>query len=225
MAAENYLLSIFRLEEQGQHVTMTRLGDHLKTLPIDEGLGTSLPSVAAMIRRMGREGLVSSDSKKGVTLTRDGLKAAESIVRRHRLSERMVVDLLGMELERCHIEAHRLEHAISPELEEKIAARLGDVKTCPFGHPVPGTGYSPPRGRHQSGRRLRRTRLRGGPRAGGRSVASGVPGSAQCDTGPGCRHRGGGAGPRRDNDGLQRQPGGVQLRCRGHHMGLPPNFV
>ena len=144
MAAENYLLSIFRLEEQGQHVTMTRLGDHLKTLPIDEGLGTSLPSVAAMIRRMGREGLVSSDSKKGVTLTRDGLKAAESIVRRHRLSERMVVDLLGMELERCHIEAHRLEHAISPELEEKIAARLGDVKTCPFGHPVPGTGYSPP---------------------------------------------------------------------------------
>jgi DtxR family Mn-dependent transcriptional regulator len=145
MAAENYLLSIFRLEEQGQHVTMTRLGDHLKTLPIDEGLGISLPSVAAMIRRMGREGLVSSGSKKGVTLTRDGHKAAESIVRRHRLSERMVVDLLGMELERCHIETHRLEHAISPELEEKIPPGLAMSRPVRSDTPCPEAAILLPR--------------------------------------------------------------------------------
>ena len=145
MAAENYLLSIFRLEEQGQHVTMTRLGDHLKTLPIDEGLGISLPSVAAMIRRMGREGLVSSGSKKRVTLTRDGHKAAESIVRRHRLSERMVVDLLGMELERCHIEAHRLEHAISPELEEKIPPGLAMSRPARSDTPCPEAAILLPR--------------------------------------------------------------------------------
>ncbi len=144
MATENYLLSIFRLQEQGARVTLTRLADHLKTLPVGEGLGTSLASVGAMIRRMAREGLVATDKSKEVVPTDEGRKFAESIVRRHRLAERMVVDLLGMELQKSHVEAHRLEHAISPELEEKIVARLGNPTTCPFGHPVPGSGYVPP---------------------------------------------------------------------------------
>ena len=145
MAMENYLLSIFRLEEQGTRVTVTQLAEHLKTLPVDEGLGTSVPSVGAMIRRMGREGLVGTDQSKGVVLTKEGRKSAESIVRRHRLAERMVVDLLDVELEKSHVEAHRLEHAISPELERKIVARLGNPTTCPFGHAIPGSGYSPPK--------------------------------------------------------------------------------
>ena len=115
MAAENYLLSIFRLEEQNVRVTLTVLADHLKTLPIDEGLGTSLPS--------------------------KGRKPAESIVRRHRLAECLVVDLLGIDLHLAHIEAHRLEHAISEYLEEKIVKALNDPKTCPFGHPIPGSAY------------------------------------------------------------------------------------
>ena len=141
MAAENYLLSMFRLEEQEVRVTLTILSEHLKTLPVDEGLGTSLPSVGGMIRRMAREGLVETTANKEVILTSKGRKSAESIVRRHRLAERLVVDLLGTDLQLAHIEAHRLEHAISPYLEEKIIQALGSPTTCPFGHPIPGSSY------------------------------------------------------------------------------------
>ena len=143
MATENYLLSIFQLEEQGVRVTSTQLAEQLKRLPIGEGLGTSLPSVSGMLRRMVREGLVETTRDKEVVLTPRGRKSAESMVRRHRLAERMVVDLLGLELHKAHVEAHRLEHAISPEVEEKIVVRLGNPATCPFGHPIPGSGYVP----------------------------------------------------------------------------------
>ena len=143
MATENYLLSIFQLQEQDVRVTLTQLAEHIKTLPIGEGLGTTLPSVGGMIRRMVREGLVETKPNKDVVLTVNGRKSAESVVRRHRLAERMVVDLLGLELHKSHVEAHRLEHAISPQLEEKIVLRLGNPTTCPFGHPIPGSGYAP----------------------------------------------------------------------------------
>ena len=143
MTVENYLLSIMRLEEQAMRVTHTQLSEHLKTLPAGEGLGTSLPSVGAMIRRMVREGLLETTTGKDVILTEEGRELAENIVRRHRLAERLVVDLLGLELEKAHIEAHRLEHAISSDLEEKIVAKLGNPTTCPFGHPIPGSGYVP----------------------------------------------------------------------------------
>ena len=143
MGTENYLLSIFRLNEQGARVTLTVLSEHLKTLPTDEGLGTSLPSVGGMIRRMAREGLVETKQNKEIALTASGRKAGASVVRRHRLAERLVVDLLGMEMEMAHVEAHRLEHAISPNLETRIVAVLNNPKTCPFGHPIPGSGYKP----------------------------------------------------------------------------------
>ena len=141
MSAENYLLSIYRLDEQDTRVTLTVLSEHLKTLPVDEGMGTSLPSVGGMIRRMVREGLLENTPQKDVVLTNSGRKSAESIVRRHRLAERLVVDLLGLDLHLAHIEAHRLEHAISPILEEKIVAALNNPMTCPFGPPIPGSGY------------------------------------------------------------------------------------
>lgn len=143
MSAENYLLSIYRLDEQNTRVTLTVLSEHLKTLPVDEGMGTSLPSVGGMIRRMVREGLLENTPQKDVVLTTLGRKSAESIVRRHRLAERLVVDLLGLDLHLAHIEAHRLEHAISPVLERKIVESLGNPMTCPFGHPIPGSGYKP----------------------------------------------------------------------------------
>ena len=129
MSAENYLLSIYRLDEQDPRVTLTVLSEHLKTLPVDEGMGTSLPSVGGMIRRMVREGLLENTPQKDVALTNSGRKSAESIVRRHRLAERLVVDLLGLDLHLAHIEAHRLEHAISPILEEKIVAALNNPRT------------------------------------------------------------------------------------------------
>ena len=139
MSAENYLLSIYRLDEQDTRVTLTVLSEHLKTLPVDEGMGTSLPSVGGMIRRMVREGLLENTPQKDVVLTNSGRKSAESIVRRHRLAERLVVELLGLDLHLAHIEAHRLEHAISPILEEKIVGALNNPRTCPFGHPIPGS--------------------------------------------------------------------------------------
>ncbi len=140
-AVENYLISIFQLGEQEQRVTPSQLAEQLKRLPAGEGLGTSLPSVGGMLRRMVREGLVKMAPDKEVTLTKKGRVAAEEMVRRHRLAERMVVDLLGLDLHKAHVEAHRLEHAISGELEEKINDRLENPATCPFGHPIPGNGH------------------------------------------------------------------------------------
>ena len=143
-ATENYLLSIYRLKESEDiAVTPTILSDHLKTLPHAEGIGTSLPSIAGMVRRMTREKLIEQGSNKELVLTESGHALAESIVRRHRLAERLVVDMLGLDLASAHIEAHQLEHAISPKLEELIFKKLGNPTTCPFGHPIPGSGYVP----------------------------------------------------------------------------------
>lgn len=140
-AAENYLLSIYMVEEQGFQVTNANLVDQLKRTPASEGLGTSPPSVAGMLRRMEREGLIGFGENREIDLTPRGVALAESIVRRHRLAERMVVDLLGLELPKAHVEAHRLEHAISDIMEERIRETLGNPTTCPFGHPIPGSGY------------------------------------------------------------------------------------
>ena len=142
MAMENYLLSIFRLQEEGLPVTITLLAEHLKTIPEAEGLGTSLPSVGSMVKRMEREGFVKIDSKnKRVVFTTAGFTNAETIVRKHRLAERLVVDLFGVELYRAHTEAHLLEHAISPYLETKILTKLGNPSISPYGYPIPGSGY------------------------------------------------------------------------------------
>jgi DtxR family Mn-dependent transcriptional regulator len=141
MAAENYLVSIFQLDEIGIRVTSTHLADQLKRLPEAEGLGTSLPSVGGMLRRLVRENLVEMSPNKDIKLTTDGRANAAKIVRRQRLAKRMVVDLLGLEPHRAHEEAHRLEHAISEELAEKIDERLGFPTTCPFGHPIPGSAF------------------------------------------------------------------------------------
>ena len=144
--AENYLLSLYVLREEGLRATAAQIAEHLKTFPAGEGLGTSLPSVLGMLRRMAKEGLLEMTSGKEVRLTDRGSVLAEGMVRRHRLAERMVVDLLGLELHMAHIEAHRLEHAISQELEAKITERLGNPTTCPFGGPIPGSGYTAPQG-------------------------------------------------------------------------------
>ena len=141
MAMENYLLSIIRLQEQNTKVTAAQLSEHFKSLPMGEGLGTSLPSVSAMIRRMTREKLVTTGSDKEISLTKTGLTEAESILRRHRLAERLAVDVLKVDLRRAHEEAHRLEHAFSPYLESRVVEILGYPTTCPFGHPIPGSKY------------------------------------------------------------------------------------
>ena len=139
---ENYLLSLYRLWEDSITPTVTQLTDAIKQLPPTEGMGSSVPSVAGMTRRMQKQGLVDIGSDKRIRLTNRGFEGGEDIARRHRLAEWLVVRLLGMDLRCAHIEAHRLEHGISVELEAKLRERLGYPQKSPFGRPIPGAGTS-----------------------------------------------------------------------------------
>ena len=137
---ENYLLSLYKMWEDSEVPTLTGLTEALRQLPPTEGLGTSVPSVAGMLRRMEKQGLVDIGSDKRIRLTDRGTTEGESIARRHRLAEWLVVRLLGMELHEAHIEAHQLEHGMSPALEAKLMERLGNPTHSPFGWPIPGNG-------------------------------------------------------------------------------------
>ena len=137
---ENYLLCLYRLWEDDEYPTITQLTDVLRRLPSTEGLGTSVPSVAGMIRRMARQHLVDIGPDKRIRLTRLGMEGGEDIAKRHRLAEWMVVSLLGMELHQAHNEAHRLEHGMSQQLIEKLLERLENPRRSPYGRPIPGSG-------------------------------------------------------------------------------------
>ena len=140
---ENYLLCLYRLWEDSVTPTVTQLTDAIKQLPPTEGLGSSVPSVAGMTRRMQKQGLVDVGSDKRIRLTAKGFEGGEDIARRHRLAEWLVVRLLGMDLHCAHIEAHRLEHGISGELEAKLREKLEFPQKSPFGRPIPGAGAPP----------------------------------------------------------------------------------
>ncbi|HEY7624317.1 MAG TPA: metal-dependent transcriptional regulator [Candidatus Limnocylindria bacterium] len=128
-AVEEYLQAIYTLADESGHVVSARLA---------EFLGFSAAAVSEMVHRLEREGLVSLDGRKEVHLTRAGQGQANSIVRRHRLAERFLVEVLGFEWWKTHEEAERLEHAMSKEMEERIIKVLGDPQTCPHGNPMPG---------------------------------------------------------------------------------------
>lgn len=137
-AMENYLLTIFHLNEDGIEVTVTNLAQALREIPLDEHIGTSMPSVIGMINRMKKEELIKDDEGRPVILTELGEYFALDMVRRHRVAETMVVELLGVDLDKAHVEAHKLEHAISSELLEVIIERLNNPKSSPFGEQIPG---------------------------------------------------------------------------------------
>ena len=141
---ENYLLSLYKMWEDGELPTLTQLTETLRQLPPTEGLGTSVPSVAGMLRRMQKQGLVEIGGDKRIRLTSRGNTEGENIARRHRLAEWLVVKLLGMELHEAHIEAHQLEHGMSEALESKLMERLGNPTRSPFGWPIPGSGEDTP---------------------------------------------------------------------------------
>jgi len=145
-AMENYLLSIYVVKERGEKVSNSNLVDQLRRVPASENLGTSLPAVSGMLRRMERESLIRLGETRDIDLTTRGRQLAESMIRKHRLAARMVVDLLGVPLREVDAEAHMLEHALSSSLEKRIQDRLGNPKTDPFGQPIPGSGYREPRG-------------------------------------------------------------------------------
>lgn len=100
----------------------------------------SRPTVAETLRNLADEGLVVQDRSSGIRLTDSGQKKTEVLLRRHRLAERLMFDVLGMDFISAHEQAHSLEHWISPEVEERISALLGTPATCPHGNPIPGNG-------------------------------------------------------------------------------------
>jgi DtxR family Mn-dependent transcriptional regulator len=135
-AAENYLLSLAILLEDGVSPHVSELASYLRRIPIEEEVGTTLASVSGMVQRMAKEGLVSISKDKQIVLTPEGHARSRDVVRRHRLSERMLVDILDVPIERAESVAHQLEHAISPELLERIERKLGFPETCPYGRPI-----------------------------------------------------------------------------------------
>ncbi len=123
---EDYLSLIFVLERDNEPVVGVRLA---------ELLGVTPPTVTNTLKRMVRDGLVLSD-KKGTRLTRLGRRSAQTVTRRHMLTEWLMVNRLPWS--RLHGEAHNLEHAISEETESALLAELGNPATCPHGNPLPG---------------------------------------------------------------------------------------
>lgn len=130
---EEYLEAIYKLQERGQAVTAVALAREL---------GISASAASAVLHRLIEAGLVQHPEGERraapPTLTPRGLRQAASVVRRHRLAERLLTDVLGMSWDRTHDEACKLEHILSPEVEERLSAVLGHPETCPHGYPVPG---------------------------------------------------------------------------------------
>jgi DtxR family Mn-dependent transcriptional regulator len=134
-AVEEYLETILELEESGIPPMRARLV---------ERLGVSAPAVSETVGRLAREGYVTLDAQRVVHLTDEGRGYATSIMRRHRLAERLLVDVLHLPWHQVHEEAGRLEHAISANLEEHLVRLLGDPATCPHGNPIPGSATPAP---------------------------------------------------------------------------------
>ena len=127
VAEEEYLQIMFWLEEAGLPITGANIARAMQLSP---------PTVHEMIGRLERDGYVSRDEDKSLGFTDDGRDHAQAIVRRHRLIERFLTDVLGIPWDEVHEEAERLEHAMSPVLEERMLAAIGDATTCPHGHPI-----------------------------------------------------------------------------------------
>ncbi|HEV3231145.1 MAG TPA: metal-dependent transcriptional regulator, partial [Candidatus Dormibacteraeota bacterium] len=135
------LETIYYIDAEGEEVRASRLA---------EWLGVAQPTVAATLQRMVRDGLVAISVAKAVSLTPRGREAAASVVRRHRVAERWLTDVLGLDWLQADEEAGRLEHALSDDVAERLFRHIGEPRTCPHGNPIPGV---PPDGKGE--RRLR----------------------------------------------------------------------
>jgi DtxR family transcriptional regulator, Mn-dependent transcriptional regulator len=133
-AFEEYCEAIYELREDDVEVIQARIA---------ERLDVSRPAVSEMIRRLERNELVEVD-EGAIRLTVDGLALAESVVRRHRLAERFLTDILHLSWSEAHGEAGRWEHVISDRVEAAMVELLGDPTTCPHGNPIPGSAYHAP---------------------------------------------------------------------------------
>ncbi|HUA75292.1 MAG TPA: metal-dependent transcriptional regulator [Solirubrobacteraceae bacterium] len=127
VAEEEYLQILFWLYEAGLPMTGANVARAMQLSP---------PTVHEMVGRLERDGYITRDKDRTIAFTESGKEEAEQIVRRHRLIERFLTDVLGVPWDEVHEEAERLEHAMSPSLEERMLAAIGDAKTCPHGHPI-----------------------------------------------------------------------------------------
>ena len=134
---EEYLEAILEIEEEGTTPIRARLV---------ERLGLSAPAVSETVNRLVEHGYAELLDDRSLRLTPKGRAVATSIVRRHRLAERLLLDVIGLEWEKVHKEADRWEHAISADVEEKLVELLGDPATCPHGNPIPGSHHVPAAG-------------------------------------------------------------------------------
>lgn len=134
-AFEEYSETVYELAEDGVEVIQARIA---------ERLDVSRPAVSEMIRRMQREGLVQVDDEAHISLTDEGAEIATTVVRRHRLAERFLTDILKLSWADAHHEAGRWEHVISPVVERAMMDVLDDPNTCPHGNPIPGSDYTAP---------------------------------------------------------------------------------
>jgi DtxR family Mn-dependent transcriptional regulator len=127
VAEEEYLQILFWLQEAKLPMTGANVA---------RAMQLSAPTVHEMVGRLERDGYITRGSDKAISFTDSGREHAEEIVRRHRLIERFLTDILGIPWDEVHEEAERLEHAMSPVLEQRMLAAIGDASTCPHGHPI-----------------------------------------------------------------------------------------
>lgn len=132
---EEYLEGVYRLEREGPGVTTSGLASELGVAPA---------SVSGMLKKLAADGYVEHVARGEVKLTQAGLAIAVRVLRRHRLAEVLLADVLGMGWDEIHSEACMLEHAISDNVEDRLVAYLGDPKTCPHGRPIPPKDLSDP---------------------------------------------------------------------------------
>jgi DtxR family Mn-dependent transcriptional regulator len=125
---EEYLEAISTLGDEGTPVIQARIAQRL---------GRSAPSVSEMLDRLAADGYVQR-SGRVIELTDTGRALADSVVRKHRLAERLLVDVIGLPWHKAHVEAGRWEHVISDEVEARLVDLLGNPSTCPHGNPIPG---------------------------------------------------------------------------------------
>ena len=133
-AFEEYCECIFELREDDVEVIQARIAERLRV---------SRPSVSEMIKRMTEESLIAVSGGR-ISLTSKGEQLAQRVVRRHRLAERFLTDVLGLSWALAHKEAGRWEHVMSDEVEAAMNKVLGSPTTCPHGNPIPGSQYTAP---------------------------------------------------------------------------------
>jgi DtxR family transcriptional regulator, iron-dependent repressor len=132
---EDYLQAVHYMTRDGVPVIAARLAERMNVTP---------PTVTATLQRMERDGLIQHGPRKEILFTATGRQAAEDIVRRHALAERLLTDLLKMPWHESHEEAHGVEHAMTPKLQAQLLKALGHPTTCPHGNPIPGLGALAP---------------------------------------------------------------------------------